>query len=181
MQARAMGLADRWSEVCDVYADVNLLGDIVKVTPTSKAVGDLALFLIAKDMKVSDVLDMSREVSYPESVRDLLSGRMGQTPGGFPADVQKAILRGEEPLTGRAGETMPNADFDAASKAIEPLLDDPPTRQDTLSSLLYPQVFKDFADHQRKYVDTSVLPTWAFFFGLEPGEEIAVEIEKGRR
>jgi pyruvate carboxylase len=180
-QARALGLADRWPAVCDMYADVNqLFGDIVKVTPTSKAVGDMALFLIAQDMQAADVLTTDREVSYPQSVLDLLAGRMGQNPGGFPADVQAKILRGEQPVVGRAGETMPDVNFTAVTEIVRPLLDQPPTPRDVLSHLMYPQVFKEFAAHQRLYIDTSVLPTPAFFFGLEPGEEIAVEIERGK-
>ncbi|MFV0443093.1 MAG: pyruvate carboxylase [Planctomycetaceae bacterium] len=180
-QARALGLAERWPEVCQMYADVNqLLGDIVKVTPTSKAVGDLALFLIAQDMQAADVLTTDREIAYPQSALDLVGGRMGQNPGGFPQDVQARILRGELPIEGRAGEHLPDVDLEAASEEIKPLLDLPPTRLDVLSHLMYPQVHKDFAAHQRAFIDTSMLPTPAFFYGLEPGEEIFVEIEKGK-
>ncbi|MCA9055518.1 MAG: pyruvate carboxylase, partial [Planctomycetaceae bacterium] len=180
-QARALGLADRWPEVCQMYADVNqLFGDIVKVTPTSKAVGDMALFLIAQDMQALEVLTTEREIAYPQSVLDLLAGRMGQNPGGFPSDVQTKVLRGEQPVEGRAGEQLAAVDIDQIGDQIAPLLEQPPTRQDILSSLMYPQVFKDFATHRRLYIDTSMLPTPAFFYGLEPGEEIAVEIEKGK-
>jgi len=180
-QAQALGLADRWSDVCQVYADVNqLLGDIVKVTPTSKAVGDLALFLISNDMSADDVLSSDREISYPQSVLDLLSGRMGQVDGGFPKDVQKRILKDEEPLTKRAGETMDDADFEAAKEKIKPWLEHDPSQREALSYILYPQVYEEFTRHQRDYIDTSVLSTPSFFYGLEPGEEIAVEIEKGK-
>ena len=120
-QARALGLADRWLEVCQMYADVNqLFGDIVKVTPTSKAVGDMALFLISQDMQARDVLDTNREVSYPQSVLDLLGGRMGQNPGGFPADVQAKVLRSEKPLEGRPGEQLASVDFDGRSECRSP-------------------------------------------------------------
>lgn len=180
-QARALGLADRWSEVCRVYADVNqLLGDIVKVTPTSKAVGDLALFLIANDMQASDVLASERELAFPQSVVDLISGRMGQNPGGFPRKVSQRILRGEKALRGRPGASLPAADFKAAADAIRPELVDEPTKRDVLSYLLYPEVFKGFAQHQQRFGDTSSLPTPAFLYGLEPGEEIAVDIEPGK-
>lgn len=180
-QARALGLADRWSEVCRVYAEVNqLLGDIVKVTPTSKAVGDLALFLIANDMTPDDILDGTRELAFPQSVVDLVSGRMGQTPGGFPRKVRDRILRGEKPLRGRAGASLPPADFEQAAEKIRPLLDHEPCRREVVSHLLYPQVFEDFAKHQQQYADTSTLPTPAFLYGLEPGEEIAVDIEPGK-
>jgi pyruvate carboxylase len=180
-QARALGLADRWSEVCHVYADVNrMLGDIVKVTPTSKAVGDMALFLIANDMSTDDVLSGTRELAFPQSVVDLVSGRMGQTPGGFPRKVRERILRGEKPLRGRAGAQLPPAEFTATSQTLEQLLDRQPSRHEVLSHLLYPQVFEEFAQHRRAHGDTSILPTPAFLYGLEPGEEIAVDIEKGK-
>ncbi|MDA1051117.1 MAG: pyruvate carboxylase, partial [Planctomycetota bacterium] len=180
-QAQALGLADRWSEVCRVYADVNrMLGDIVKVTPTSKAVGDLALFLIANNMSTQDVMEGTRELAFPQSVVDLVSGRMGQTPGGFPRKVRERILRGEKPLRGRPGASLPNADFDQAANAIRSLLDHEPSRREVVSHSLYPKVFSDFARHQQLYADTSVLPTPAFLYGLEPGEEIAVDIEPGK-
>ncbi|MDA1017219.1 MAG: pyruvate carboxylase, partial [Planctomycetota bacterium] len=180
-QARALGLADRWSEVCRIYADVNgILGDIVKVTPTSKAVGDLALFLIANDMTTEDVVSGTRELAYPQSVVDLVSGRMGQTPGGFPRKVRERILRGEKPVRGRPGANLPAADFEQTAKTIRPLLNRKPSRREVVSHLLYPQVFADFAKHQREYVDTSILPTPAFLYGLEPGEEIAIDIEPGK-
>jgi len=180
-QAQALGLADRWPDVCRVYAEVNqLLGDIVKVTPTSKAVGDMALFLIANDMTPKDVLDSSQQLAFPQSVIDLVSGRMGQTPGGFPRKIRQRILQGEKPLRGRPGSTLPAADFDEAKKTIQPLLDEEATRRDVVSHLLYPQVFADFARHKQKYFDTSVLPTPAFLYGLEPSGEIGVEIEPGK-
>jgi pyruvate carboxylase len=180
-QSRALGLADRWDEVCRTYAEVNqLLGDIVKVTPTSKAVGDMALFLITKDLTCADVMDATRDVAFPQSVLDLLSGRMGQTVGGFPRQVRDRILRGEKPLRGRAGSHLPPADFDQAAQKLEPLLGREPTRQEVLSHLLYPTVFEDFAAHQQNYTDTGNLPTPVYFFGMEPGEEIAFELEAGK-
>ncbi|MCA9122463.1 MAG: pyruvate carboxylase [Planctomycetaceae bacterium] len=180
-QARALGLADRWSEVCQIYADVNqLLGDIVKVTPTSKAVGDLALFLIANNMSASDVMEGTRELAFPQSVVDLVSGRMGQTPGGFPRKVRERILRGEKPLRGRPGASMPDVDFEAAATAVRPLVEREPSIREVLSHVLYPQVFAEFANHQQHFSDVSVLPTPAFLYGLEPGEEIAIDIEPGK-
>jgi pyruvate carboxylase len=120
-QAKALGLGDRWEEVCKAYADCNqLLGDIVKVTPTSKSVGDLALLLVTNGMQASDLLSDSRELSFPESVVDLLAGRMGQPPGGFPPAVVKRIVRSGDVVTGRPGESLPPADFTAAAKKVEP-------------------------------------------------------------
>ena len=98
-QAKAIGLAHRWPEICRMYAECNqLLGDIVKVTPSSKAVGDMALFLITNNLTPADVLESKRELAFPESVVDLVSGRMGQPPGGFPAKVRQRVLRGQKPL-----------------------------------------------------------------------------------
>jgi pyruvate carboxylase len=180
-QSRALGLADRWDEVCRTYAEVNqLLGDIVKVTPTSKAVGDMALFLITKDLTCADVMDATRDIAFPQSVLDLLSGRMGQTVGGFPRQVRDRILRGEKPLRGRAGSQLPPADFDQSAEKLEPLLGRQPTRKEVLSHLLYPTVFEEFAAHQQNYTDTSNLPTPVYFFGMEPGEEITFELEAGK-
>lgn len=180
-QARALNLADQWSEVCKVYADVNqLLGDIVKVTPTSKAVGDMALFLIANEMSAADVLASDRELAFPQSVIDLVKGNMGQAMGGFPSEVSKKILRGEKPLDGRPGASMPEADFEKSADAIRPLLDHEPSRREIVSNLLYPKVYKDFAKHEHKYTETSVFPTPAFLYGLEHNEEIGVEIEPGK-
>ena len=180
-QARALGLADRWDEVCRVYADVNeLFGDIVKVTPTSKAVGDMALFMVANELTPEDVLDPSRELAFPASVVDLIGGGMGQPPGGFPEEVKKRVLRGEPGLSGRPGETLEPVDFKEAAETVEKMLGREPARRDVISYLLYPKVYRDFTDHQSKYSDTSVLPTPVFFYGQKVGEEIAVDIERGK-
>ena len=180
-QARALGLADQWAEVCKVYAQVNtLLGDIVKVTPTSKAVGDMALFMVANNLSPDDVLDTNRELAFPASVVDLIGGMMGQPLGGFPEQVQKIILKGQAPLLERPGKSLEPADFEAAAKEVEGMLGRKPLHRETVSYLLYPAVFKDFAAHGVEYSDTSMLPTPAFFYGLEPGEEIAIDIETGK-
>ncbi|MEM7396751.1 MAG: pyruvate carboxylase, partial [Verrucomicrobiota bacterium] len=174
-QARALGLADRWPEVCRIYADVNqLFGDIVKVTPSSKAVGDMALFMVANEFDVDDVLNPDRELAFPASVKDLIGGFMGKPPGGFPKKVVKCILRGEKPLRGRAGAIMPPVDFKAAREEVAKLVPGEPTERQVLSSLLYPKVFPDFIKHRTDYGDTSVLPTPVFLHGLQQGEEIAV-------
>jgi pyruvate carboxylase len=180
-QARALGLADRWQEVCRAYAEGNqLLGDIVKVTPSSKAVGDLALFMVAGGLTADDIAHGDRDLAFPESVIDLLSGRMGQPPGGWPPGLQKRMLRGREPVEGRAGESLPPADFDQALAKVRTLIPREPNRRDALSYLLYPKVYQDYAAHVRKYSDTSVLPTPVFFYGQDIGEEISVEIEEGK-
>ncbi|NDC64177.1 MAG: pyruvate carboxylase, partial [Planctomycetia bacterium] len=180
-QARALGLSDRWEEVCRAYAEVNrLLGDIVKVTPTSKAVGDLALLLVTNGMQASELLSDSREIAFPESVVDLLAGRMGQPPGGFPPAVVARVVRGGEVVKGRPGESMPPADFKAAARKAGELVGGTASPREVLSWLLYPRVFQDFAAHRAKHGDVSVLPTPAFLEGPKPGEELAVDIEPGK-
>ena len=180
-QARALGLADHWAEICQVYADVNeIFGDIVKVTPTSKAVGDMALFMVANELTPEDVLDPNRELAFPASVVDLIGGGMGQPPGGFPDGVKKRVLRGEPGLSGRPGETLEPVDFAAAGEIVGKMLGREPTRRDVISYLLYPKVYREFADHQRRYSDTSALPTPIFHYGQQPGEEVAVDIERGK-
>ena len=181
-QAKVLGLGDRWEEICRMYADVNqLVGDIVKVTPSSKAVGDMALFLVTNNLQVSDVLDSKRELSFPASVKDLLAGRMGQPPGGFPPEVQQRVLRGEEPLTDRPGAHLPAVDFKATAEELQEKISRPVTQQETLSYLLYPKVFTDYVAHYEEYGDVSVLPTDVFLYGLEPQQEATIEIEQGKR
>ncbi len=181
-QARALGLDSRWNEICQTYAAANqMLGDIVKVTPSSKAVGDLALMMVANGLTADDVLNGTRELSFPDSIIDLVGGMMGQPPGGFPPKVVERIMRDKKQMTGRPGETLKPADFDAAAAKIKPLLQREPTRRDVLSYILYPKVFEEFAAHLRAYSDTSVLPTPVFFYAQEIGEEIAVDIEEGKR
>ena len=180
-QAQALGLADRWSEVCKIYADCNqLLGDIVKVTPTSKAVGDLALFLVANDFSTDTVLDDSKEFAFPQSVIDLVGGMMGQPPGGFSEELIKRVLQDREPVVGRPGESLPDADFVAAGKEVAEFLEREPTQREIVTYLLYPKVYKDYALHYKKYGNVSAIPTPYFFFGQSPREEFAVDIEEGK-
>ena len=181
-QAQAVGLGHRWHEITRMYADVNqMLGDIVKVTPSSKAVGDMALFMIANNLTEADVLDERRDLSFPESVIDLLSGRMGQPPGGFPKAIQKRILRGEKPLKGRPGANLPPADFAAAAAELEKKTGKKPSQRDVVTYLIYPRVYSDFLAQQESYGDLSVLPTPVFFYGPQLGEEVSVEIEEGKK
>jgi pyruvate carboxylase len=180
-QAEAVGLGERWHDVCRMYAEVNkLFGDIIKVTPTSKVVGDMALFLVANNLTPADVVEGQRELAFPESVVELFEGRLGQQPGGFPEAVQKRVLRGRKPLEGRPGESLPPADFAGTRAQLEKQLGRPVSDREVVTYLLYPRVYPDFAAHIRKYSDTSVLPTTVFFYGMVPGEEISVDIEKGK-
>lgn len=180
-QAEALGLADRWHEVCLRYAEVNqLFGDIIKVTPTSKVVGDMALFLVANNLTPQDILEGKRDLAFPESVVELFEGKLGQPVGGFPPELQARILRGRKPLRERPGALLPPADFEATRQELRRLLGRPANDREVLSYLLYPRVFPDFVAHQAKYSDTSVLPTPVFFYGLAPGEEVSVDIEEGK-
>ncbi|MEX2121777.1 MAG: pyruvate carboxylase [Pirellulales bacterium] len=180
-QAQAIGLGRRWHEICRMYAEVNrLFGDIVKVTPSSKAVGDMALFLVVNNLTVADVLDPKRDLNFPESVVDLMAGRMGRPPGGFPTKVQKRILRGQKPLGGRPGASLPPADFEATADELARAWGRPPSRRDVLSYLIYPRVLGELVEHQVKYGDTGILPTPTFFYGPVPNEELSVDIEPGK-
>lgn len=180
-QAQAIGLASRWHEILKMYADVNqLFGDIVKVTPSSKAVGDMALFLIVNNMSCADVVESQRELAFPESVVDLMAGRMGKPPGGFPTKVQKRILRGEKALRGRPGAGLPPADMAATGTALEKILGRKPTGQDVVSYLIFPRLVREFAAHEEAFADTSILNTPVFLYGPQTNEELTVEIERGK-
>jgi len=180
-QAQALGVDARWPEVCRVYAEVNrLFGDIVKVTPTSKVVGDMALFMVANNLSPKDVVEGDRELSFPESVVEFFEGKLGQPAGGFPEALQKRVLKGRKPLQGRPGATLPPADFAATKEKLAKIQGAPVSDQEVVTHLLYPRVAADFHTHGVKYSDTSVLPTNVFFYGMEPGEEISVDIEEGK-
>jgi pyruvate carboxylase len=180
-QARSFGVGDRWHEVGTTYAAVNrMFGDIVKVTPSSKVVGDMALFMLANNLTPEQVLDPNRDLAFPESVVEFFEGKLGQPPGGFPEALQKKVLRGRKPMTVRPGVTLPPADFDAIRADLAKKLGRTPTDRELNSHLMYPKVFADFVEHQRKFSDTSILPTATFFYGMEPGEEVSVDIEPGK-
>ena len=182
-QANAMGLGHRWREVEKMYAEVNqLFGDIVKVTPSSKVVGDMTLFLMANEMQPGDLpkLDENHDVSLPNSVVEMFSGVLGVPPGGWPRKLQKIILRGAAPFKGRPGASLESVDFAGESATLEKKLAHAIRRDDLLSYLLYPEVFVKYDKFRQTYADVSVLPTPAFFYGLASGEEITIEIEPGK-
>jgi len=182
-QAAAMGLGHRWREAEKMYAEVNqLFGDIVKVTPSSKVVGDMALFLMAKEMRPADILklDEKHDVSFPNSVVEMFSGFLGVPPGGWPKKLQKIILRGQAPLRGRPSASLQAVKFEEEQKSLEKKLGHAVRRDDLLSYQLYPDVFTKYDKFRQTYSDVSVLPTPAFFYGLKSGEEITVEIESGK-
>ena len=183
-QAVSLGLIDRWHDICDAYATANnLFGDIVKVTPSSKVVGDMALFMVSNGLVTTrDVLDSKAPLQFPTSVVEMMRGTIGQPPGGWPKDIRKLVLdsAGATPIRGRPAARLPRIDLTEAARALETKIKRRPTEEDVLSSLLYPKVFPDLAEHTRRYGDTSVIPTRNFFYGLRPREEIAVTIEQGK-
>ena len=181
-QARGMGLESRWDEVIRAYADVNrMFGDIIKVTPTSKVVGDMALFMVSHNLTPDDVLDPSREVAFPDSVVALFRGDLGQPHGGFPAALQRTVLRGEAPLTERPGARLASADLEAVREEVGHKLRREINDRDLAAYLMYPQVFVDYANHRRRYSNMALLATPLFFYGPRSGEEFNVDIGPGRR
>ncbi len=180
-QASAMGLSHRWPEIVRCYAEVNqLFGDIVKVTPSSKVVGDMAMFLITKGIKPEDVVNLEPGTDFPASVIDMLSGGLGQPPGGWPKKVQKVVLGDRKPKKGRPGAGVPPLDFDQTREELRAKLGRDVTDDDLFCHLMYPEVFAQFIQFQEQFSDVSVLPSTAFLYGIKPGEEIAVDIEEGK-
>ena len=180
-QARALGLESRWSEVSRAYADVNrLFGDIVKVTPTSKVVGDMALFMVGNGLTPADVVNPDKPVDFPESVVSLFKGELGFPADGWPAALQTKILKGKPALSGRPGESLPAVDLAAAKAEAEQQLGEPLSASDLASYLMYPKVFRDFVEHRKLYGDVSTLPTPVFFYGLRDQEEVSVDIDTGK-
>ncbi len=183
-QARALGLEAKWHDVAQAYADVNrLFGDIVKVTPTSKVVGDMALAMVAAGITAEEVADPAKDVAFPDSVVQLFRGDLGQPPGGWPKALQAKILKGGPAYTDRPGSKMAAADLegvraDAAKKTGKEAAAISDT--DLASYLMYPKVYTDFARMQDLYGPTSALPTPTYFYGMQPGEEVTVDIEKGK-
>ena len=181
-QARSMGLEERWHDVAQTYADVNqMFGDIVKVTPSSKVVGDMALMMVAQGLKRADVENPDTDVAFPDSVVDMMRGNLGQPHGGFPKAIVAKILKGEEPSTDRPGAHLPAVDLEKTradlSQQLEGMVID---NEDLNGYLMYPKVFLDYMGRHRAYGPVRTLPTKTFFYGMEPGEEISVEIDPGK-
>lgn len=180
-QAEALGLGDKVNLIKKNYAIVNdLLGDIVKVTPSSKVVGDMALFMTANNLTAGDVLDESRNLSFPASLKGFFRGDLGIPHGGFPKDLQRIVLKGEKPLTGRPGDNLEPVDFDGEFDAFK--IKFPHAGfLNFLSYKMFPGVFESFYETQEKYESLESIPTPAFFYGMQPGEEILVTLGKGKR
>ena len=181
-QARSMGLEERWHEVAQAYADVNhLFGDIVKVTPSSKVVGDTALMMVSQGLSKAQLADPAIEVAFPDSAVDMMRGSLGQPPGGWPKAIQAKILQGEMPFTDRPGLLAEPVDINATREYLKTTftgqaIDD----EDLYGYLMYPKVFTDYMERHEIYGPVRTLPTNVFLYGMEPGDEISVEIDPGK-
>ena len=181
-QARSLGLEDRWHEVAQAYADVNqMFGDIVKVTPSSKVVGDMALMMVSQNLTRAQVEDPAVDVVFPDSVVDMMKGNLGQPPGGWPAALQKKILKGEAASTARPGAAMAPVDLEATRADLSQQLEGKTVDNEDLNGyLMYPKVFLDYAGRHRIYGPVRTLPTRNFFYGMQPGDQISCEIDPGK-
>ncbi len=180
-QAKAVGLGDRFDEVKVMYRRVNdMFGDIVKVTPSSKVVGDMALFMVQNNLSEDDVYERGETLDFPDSVVELFEGYLGQPHGGFPKELQRIILKGKEPITVRPGELLEPVDFKDLQETLFHKLKRQVTMFDLLSHVLYPKVFMDYQKIYDTYGNVSVLDTPTFFYGMRLGEDIEIEIERGK-
>ena len=181
-QARSLGLEEQWPEIAKTYADVNqMFGDIVKVTPSSKVVGDMALMMVSQGLSRQDVENPDIDLSFPDSVVDMMRGNLGQPPGGFPKTIVEKILKGEKPNLERPGKHLKNVNLEKVRKDLSAQLDDMNIDDEDLNGyLMYPKVFIDYMERHKIYGPVRALPTKTFFYGMEPGEEITAEIDPGK-
>ncbi len=180
-QAIALGLEHRFEQIKKNYTAVNrMFGDIVKVTPSSKVVGDMAMFMTANDLDEKDVMAQGGTLAFPDSVIDLFSGKLGQTEGGFPTQLAAMVLKGKKPLTGPPGTALEPVDFDVEFAAFKQQFDDDLTELDFLSYQMYPDVFRGYYEHQKEFGEVHYLPTSTFFYGLNQGDEILVKLQRGK-
>jgi pyruvate carboxylase len=182
-QAESMGLGPRWSAIAKMYHDVNLaFGDIVKVTPSSKVVGDMALSLVSTGTSIEEFVDLPIDHDYPipHSVVDMFEGSLGEPDGGWPEKLSRVVLRGRKPRAGRPGENLEPADLDEVRLNLSNRIGRDPRHDEVLSYLMYPEVFLKFDQSHNAWGDVEVLPTPQFFYGMKPGEEVTVEIEAGK-
>jgi len=181
-QARSLGLEDRWPLVAKTYADVNqMFGDIVKVTPSSKVVGDMALMMVTQDLTRDQVEDPETDMAFPDSVIDMMKGNLGQPPGGFPDAFVAKVLKGEAPDTSRPGEHLEPLDLEMTRAEVSKELEGLPIDDEDLNGyLMYPKVYLDYMGRHRQYGPVRGLPTKTFFYGMKSGEEISAEIDPGK-
>jgi len=180
-QARALGLEEKFDTIKKNYQIVNkMFGDIIKVTPSSKVVGDMALFMTSNDLTEEDIMTKGDTLSFPESVINFFKGDLGQPHNGFPKEIQKIILKNVKPYTDRPNAHLEAIDFEKEFKAFKRKFSNYCNMEDFLSYKLYPKVFKDFYDHHDQFGDVSHIPTKAFLYGLKPNEEISIKLESGK-
>lgn len=180
-QAKAVGLGSRWEEVKEMYGRVNeLFGDVVKVTPSSKVVGDMALFMVQNELSETDVLSKGQTIDFPDSVIEFFLGYIGQPHGGFPEQLQKVILKGKEPIIVRPGELLEDVSFPSVKKELFNEIDRHVTIFDAIAYAMYPKVFLEYEQTVQKFGDVSVLDTPTFLYGMRIGEEVEIEIEVGK-
>ena len=180
-QAEALGLGNKFETVKKNYALVNhMFGDLVKVTPSSKVVGDMALYMTSNNLTPDDIFEKGHTLSFPDSVVDLFRGELGQPVGGFPEKLSKIILKGEKPFTDKPNKHLEPIDFNKEMEAFKKKFDGHDDEADLLAYLLYPKVYEEFYNHQQKYGEVGYIPTLAFFYGMKNGEEILVEISEGK-
>jgi pyruvate carboxylase len=180
-QSKAVGLAEQWDEVKTMYATVNqMFGDIVKVTPSSKVVGDMALFMVQNKLSEEDVYEKGMSIDFPESVISFFMGDLGQPTGGFPEKLQRIVLKDKKPITVRPGSLAKPVDFNEAKKELAEKIQTEPTQEDVLSYIMYPQVFLDYRKNLESFGEVTLLDTMTFFHGMRTGESIEVQIEKGK-
>lgn len=180
-QAKAVGLSDKWDEVKQMYRKVNMMfGDIVKVTPSSKVVGDMALFMVQNQLTEEDLYEKGDTLSFPDSVVSFFEGQLGQPVGGFPEKLQKIILKGRPAITVRPGQLAPAVDFEKVRNELAEKIGFTPKDEQVLSYLMYPQVFLDYCKAYDQFGEVKLLDTPTFFYGMRLGEKINVEIEKGK-
>ena len=180
-QARALGLEARWHDVARAYAEINMMfGDIVKVTPTSKVVGDMALAMVSADWTRDEIEDPDHEIAFPESVVALFRGDIGQPPRGFPEALQRKVLKGAAPLTTRPGAILKPADLEAERAEAEHKVGRHISDPEFASYMMYPKVFTNYAARRRDHGPVQVLPTPIFLYGMSPGQEVAVDLEHGK-
>ena len=185
-QVSSMGSADEFEEIKDLYKQANdLLGNIVKVTPSSKAVGDFAIFMYKNGLNKDNILEAGKDLSYPESVVEYFKGLMGQPEGGFPEELQKIVLKGQEAITVRPGSLLPPVDLKAIEEHLGEIFDmnkytPLEVRQKVISAALYPKVYEDYAEHLETYNDVTRLESHVYFYGLREGEETILTLEEGK-
>ena len=179
-QVESLGLGDRFEEVKEMYKTVNdMLGDPVKVTPSSKVVGDLAIFMVQNDLTPENIVERGKALAFPDSVVSYFKGMMGQPAWGFPEDLQKVVLKGEEPITCRPGKLLPPVDFDQLEQEVRKFRDDP-ERKDLISYAMYPKVYEDFCRHRKEYGYITRMGSHVFFNGMALGETNKINIEDGK-